>query len=136
MDVPHESVLLWCRRDLRVADHAALYHALKSGRRVHCVFVFDTAFLAGLPRRDRRVEFIHGAVLALDAQLRALGGPGCGLLVVHGDAAQELPRVAAALDVQAVFTGAALVACAGLPVHLPAVAWSRCRRKRCGGAAA
>jgi deoxyribodipyrimidine photo-lyase len=103
MDPAYESVLLWYRRDLRVADHAALYHALQSAQRVHCVFVFDTAILQALPRRDRRVEFILGAAAALDEKLRALGGPGCGLIALHGDAAQELPRIAAGLRVQAVF---------------------------------
>ena len=28
-------------RDLRADDHAALYHALRQCRQVHCVFVFD-----------------------------------------------------------------------------------------------
>ncbi|MDB5957542.1 MAG: phrB [Ramlibacter sp.] len=91
MEPSCESALLWYRRDLRVADQAALYHALTSARRVHCVFVFDTAILQGLPRRDRRVEFIRAAAAALDGQLRALGGPGSGLPVPRSCCASSPP---------------------------------------------
>ena len=65
--------LVWFRRDLRVSDQAALYHALKSCKQVWCAFVFDRDILDPLPRADRRVEFIHAALLDLDGELRALG---------------------------------------------------------------
>ena len=45
MDKPLHSALVWLRRDLRVDDHAALFHALKAARRVWCAFVLDTALL-------------------------------------------------------------------------------------------
>lgn len=95
----HQS-LVWFRRDLRHFDHAALHHALLHSERVFCVFVFDQAILDGLPRRDRRVEFIHASILELDAELRKAGG--C-LLVRHGLASHEIPRLAAQLDTEAVF---------------------------------
>ena len=96
-----DSALVWFRRDLRAHDHAALYHALKSARRVHCVFVFDTEILDALEdRADRRVEFIWESVVELRAALEALGG---GLNVRHGHARAELPALARELAVQAVF---------------------------------
>lgn len=101
MDPTYAAGLVWLRRDLRLADNAGLYHALKTCRQVHCAFLFDTAILAKLPRQDRRVEFIHDAVLALDERLRALAG--AGLLVLHGAAVEEIPALAARLGVQAVF---------------------------------
>ncbi|WP_131112269.1 cryptochrome/photolyase family protein [Sulfuricystis thermophila] len=91
--------LVWFRRDLRDFDHAALSAALRSAGKVFCAFVFDTDLLAGLPKTDRRVDFIHRAVLELDAALRAKGG---GLIVRHGRAVEEIPRLAAALDVASV----------------------------------
>jgi deoxyribodipyrimidine photolyase len=103
MDKMYASALVWFRRDLRATDHAALYQALKAARAVHCAFVFDTAILDPLPRRDRRVEFIRDAVETLDRDLGALAGRAGGLLTVHGAAADELPRLAARLGVQAVF---------------------------------
>lgn len=95
-----DQALVWFRRDLRLDDQAALYHALRQARRVFCVFVLDTAILDALPRADRRVQFILQALQVLDAQLRAQGG---ALIVRHGPAAEEIPRLAAELGVQAVF---------------------------------
>ena len=66
---------MWFRRDLRADDNAALYHALKSCKKLYCVFVFDKEILASLPRADRRVEFIRESLVDLDAQLGALAAP-------------------------------------------------------------
>ncbi len=102
-----DAALVWLRRDLRLDDHGALYHALRQARRVWCAFVFDTDILGALPRRDRRVEFIWHSVVELDAQLqvwgRRAGVEGVRLLVRHGAAAEEIVRLARALHVQGVF---------------------------------
>jgi deoxyribodipyrimidine photo-lyase len=104
MEKPYPAGLVWFRRDLRVSDHAALYHALRSCRQVHCAFVFDTDILSGLPRQDRRVEFIHESLVQLDEALRSLAGQAAaGLITVHGSARVEIPRLAKSLGVQAVF---------------------------------
>ncbi len=107
MTKPLDSALSWFRRDLRADDHAALYHALRAARQVRCVFVFDRDILDALPRRDRRVEFIRDSLVGLDAQLRALGSShgidGCGLIVCHGRATDEIPALASRLGVQAVY---------------------------------
>ncbi|RYF86040.1 MAG: hypothetical protein EOO00_13585, partial [Chitinophagaceae bacterium] len=34
--------ICWLRRDLRLEDNAALYHALRSGTPVQILFIFDT----------------------------------------------------------------------------------------------
>lgn len=96
--------LMWFRRDLRAADNAALYHALKACRQVHCVFIFDRAILDPLPREDRRVDFIRESLVELDQDLRARSGHETGGLIVrHAAAAQEVVRLARQLGVQAVF---------------------------------
>ena len=100
VDKTYPKGLMWFRRDLRVDDNAALWRALRTCREVVCVFVFDTAILHGLPKADRRVEFIRESLAALDADLRSLGG---GLIVRHAAAEEEIPELAHALDVQAVF---------------------------------
>ncbi|HQS99427.1 MAG: deoxyribodipyrimidine photolyase [Hydrogenophilales bacterium 16-64-46] len=97
----YSRALVWFRRDLRDFDHAALYHALKSARQVVCVFVFDREILDALPNRaDRRVEFIQASVTQLQQALQARGG---GLVVVHDSAREAIPRLAAELDVEAVY---------------------------------
>ena len=93
--------LVWFRRDLRVADHAALYHALTRCRRVLCAFIFDREILAPLPKNDRRVPFIHASVVELDQALRDAGGK---LMVRHGVPLREIPALAGECGVQAVFT--------------------------------
>jgi len=86
---------------LRDTDHAALCQALRRGRRVYCAFVFDREILDRLEQRaDRRVEFILESLAELDAALRARGG---ALLVRHGWAVSEIPRLASQLGVEAVF---------------------------------
>ncbi len=96
--------LVWFRRDLRDDDHAALHAALEASAdgpgAVHCAFVFDREILDGLPRRDRRVEFIWESVAELKAALETRGG---GLRVLHGRAREEIPRLARELGVQAVY---------------------------------
>jgi deoxyribodipyrimidine photo-lyase len=96
-----DTALVWFRRDLRLADHAALHAALTAAGRVHCVFVFDTEILGALPgSRDRRVEFIWESVAELKAGLERQGAT---LYVRHGRAREELPRLAQALGVGGVF---------------------------------
>ncbi len=112
--------LVWLRRDLRLDDNAAFYHALKRGGRVAAAFVFDRAILDSLPRADRRVEFIHGSVAALKAELQALGGD---LLVRHGEAETEIVRLATELGVTSVYCNrdyepAAIARDAAVAAHL------------------
>jgi deoxyribodipyrimidine photo-lyase len=96
-----KKTLVWFRRDLRDYDHAALYHALESSSEVYCVFIFDTAILEKLCNKaDRRVEFIWESVRELKQLLQAHGSD---LIVQHGDARVEIPRIATALGVEAVF---------------------------------
>jgi deoxyribodipyrimidine photo-lyase len=111
LNATFDTGLVWFRRDLRSTDHAALYYALKHCRRAWCVFVFDTAILepvlaAGRARQqtgvptDRRIEFILASLAELDRALRPEGG----LIVLHDDARQAIPLLAARLGVEAVFT--------------------------------
>ncbi|RJF97789.1 cryptochrome/photolyase family protein [Noviherbaspirillum saxi] len=92
--------LVWFRRDLRCFDHAAFYHSLRQSCSVYCAFIFDKDILDLLDRRDRRVDFIHASIVELDAELRRLGG---FLIVRHAHAAEEIPRLASELRVDAVF---------------------------------
>ncbi len=107
MEKPLDTALVWFRRDLRADDHAALHHALRAARQVWCAFVFDRAILDALPAADRRVEFIHQSVEALDTELAALGrqhgSHGVRLLVGHGQGADAIVALAEALHVQAVY---------------------------------
>lgn len=94
------SALAWFRRDLRLDDNAALGRALAQAERVFCCFVFDTEILDALESRaDRRVDFIWRSVHELRERLQEAGGD---LMVLHGRAREEVPRLAAALGVDEV----------------------------------
>jgi len=102
MSLHYQKSLVWFRRDLRDYDHAALFHALKFSTQVYCAFVFDSDILDHLhDKADRRVEFIWESVRELKSALQAKGGD---LIVLHGSAQHEIPRLANSLQVEAVFT--------------------------------
>ena len=66
--------VFWFRRDLRLDDNAGLYHALKSGKPVLPLFIFDTEILGKLEdKTDRRVQFIHQEILRLNNELKEFG---------------------------------------------------------------
>jgi deoxyribodipyrimidine photo-lyase len=66
--------IFWFRRDLRLEDNAGLYHALKSGRPVVPIFIFDRNILDELEeKKDRRVQFIHKALESIQEKLVKLG---------------------------------------------------------------
>jgi deoxyribodipyrimidine photo-lyase len=99
------SVLVWFRRDLRMQDHTALSLALQHSNKVFGCFVFDQGILNGLAQTDRRVNFIHASVTALDSQWREqAANPDSGLLVRYGQATPSIVQLAKQLGVQAVYT--------------------------------
>lgn len=84
-DIEEEITIFWLRRDLRLFDNAALYHALKSGNRVLIIFIFDPDILTTLPdKKDRRVAFIHNRLAELHEQLKKYKS---SLMVLH-----DLPK--------------------------------------------
>jgi len=66
--------VFWFRRDLRLEDNHGLFQALQSGFPVVPIFIFDKAILDKLPNpTDRRVEFIHQSLTALQEKLISIG---------------------------------------------------------------
>lgn len=93
--------IMWFRRDLRLYDNAALYHALKDGIPVLPVFIFDSNILDQLDdRRDARVEFIHLSILGLQQQLLQWGST---LEVYHGTPGDVFNRLSEKYRIEAVF---------------------------------
>ena len=66
-------ILFWHRRDLRIADNAGLYKALKTGVDVQPIFIFDLTILEELPKNDQRVLFIYQEIERLKREYRNLG---------------------------------------------------------------
>jgi deoxyribodipyrimidine photo-lyase len=65
--------IFWFRRDLRLEDNVGLYHALASEFPVLSIFIFDETILNNLEdKKDRRVDYIHQALLSIDSGLKTL----------------------------------------------------------------
>lgn len=62
--------VVWLRRDLRLDDNAALYHALKNYKAVQLIFIFDENILSELPENDARVSYIHSSLQKLQNTLK------------------------------------------------------------------
>jgi deoxyribodipyrimidine photo-lyase len=70
----NEISICWLRRDLRLADNAALYHALKGPYPVLVLFIFDKNILDKLSSRsDSRVTFIYDTIEKLHKELEQKG---------------------------------------------------------------
>lgn len=92
----------WLRRDLRLFDNAALYHALKSGFPVLVIFIFDPEILQTLPdKHDRRVAFIHQQLQKLNEELIRHGS---SILVLHELPGKAFQKLITEYRVKEVFT--------------------------------
>lgn len=93
--------IFWFRRDLRLEDNAGLTQALGKGLPVIPVFIFDQHILAGLPKQDLRVQFIHQEVARLQEEIRAYGSE---MLVFHGDPENVFQVLLDQYRIKAIFT--------------------------------
>jgi deoxyribodipyrimidine photo-lyase len=92
---------MWFRRDLRLTDNAALYHALKDTNPVLPIFIFDRNILDKLDNKaDRRVAFIHAALEEIQLKLKEAGSD---LLVYHGFPEQAYKQLLEKFQVENVF---------------------------------
>ena len=62
--------IFWFRRDLRINDNNALFQALTAGLRVLPIFIFDKNILNNLSSGDKRISFIHQAIVHLNRMLQ------------------------------------------------------------------
>lgn len=94
--------ICWLRRDLRLDDNAALYHALRHGEHVILLFIFDTEILDKLSdRSDKRVQFIYETLINLQSQLKEIGST---LLVKIGKPIEVWKALTTEWDIKSVYT--------------------------------
>lgn len=104
--MPHKSdqkiAIFWHRRDLRLEDNAGLYHALRSGLPVLCLFIFDKNILDKLDNKaDSRVTFIYDTLLSMQEKLRK---EGSDLLVKYGTPQEVWEHLINEFEVGEVYT--------------------------------
>ncbi len=93
--------IIWFRRDLRLNDNAALFHALRENIPILPVFIFDSQILEELDENDKRVQFIHQALCQLEAQLNKHSS---GLRIMHGTALESIQNLVLEYEVKTIFT--------------------------------
>lgn len=93
-----DSTVVWFRRDLRVADQPTFPAARDAGEHALGLFVLDPALLE--PSGPARRTFLYRSLRVLDEQL------GGRLLVVRGDPADLVPRVAVSVQARTVHVAA------------------------------
>ena len=63
--------IFWFRRDLRLHDNKALFHALQSEEKILPIFIFDIDILEKIPKDDARISFIYSELKAMNKHLEA-----------------------------------------------------------------
>lgn len=94
--------ICWLRRDLRLHDNTALYHALNESEAVLPIFIFDTDILDKLPKDDARVSFIYKELQKLQDQLNKNGFGSIRLF--HGRPSDIFKNIVQEYTISAVYT--------------------------------
>jgi len=92
--------IFWFRRDLRLDDNAALFHALDGDKMVLPIFIFDTNILSELPKDDARVTFIHKLISNINSELKTYG---TSLAVFHDDPVSVFKKLVENYPVETVY---------------------------------
>ena len=93
--------IFWFRRDLRLDDNTALFHALNSTEEVLPIFIFDETILSQLPKDDARVTFIHDHLVKIQEQLNTIGK---SLAVFHGTPENVFKKLISENKITSVYT--------------------------------
>ncbi len=92
----------WLRRDLRLEDNHALWQALRSGRPVLPLFIFDREILDALSvKEDRRVAFIYSAIEAMNRRLKEQHHSG--ILCLQGRPVEVFDKLLVDYNIEAVY---------------------------------
>jgi deoxyribodipyrimidine photo-lyase len=93
-------ILFWHRRDLRMTDNIGLAKAREQSSKVVGVFCLDPLILQRDDVASVRVHYMVGSLNALQEQYAKLGGQ---LLILKADPTIGLPKLAIALQANALF---------------------------------
>ena len=94
--------IFWMRRDLRLEDNTALYHALKTRENVLPLFIFNPDILENLEvRPDFRVNFIYKTLVGIKESLEKIGS---SLYIAHGRPQDIFKRMSGEFHICSVYT--------------------------------
>ncbi len=94
--------VFWFRRDLRLDDNRGLHEALRSGKPVLPIFIFDKNILGKLEdKTDKRLSFIHHY---LDRIQVILGHYGSSIRILHAEPTEAFEELLELYEIDTVFT--------------------------------
>lgn len=93
--------IFWFRRDLRLEDNTALFHALNSSEVVLPIFIFDETILSQLPKNDARVTFIHQQLEKIQKQLHDIGK---SIAIFHGKPTEVFTKLIGENQIKTIYT--------------------------------
>ncbi|WP_420385795.1 cryptochrome/photolyase family protein [Roseivirga sp.] len=94
--------VFWFRRDLRFIDNTGLYYALKEGKHVLPIFIFDKNILDKLEdKKDARVEFIRETLSEMNKELK---GKGSTLKTFYSTPLEAYQKLTKEFEIEAVYT--------------------------------
>lgn len=91
--------LVWFKRDLRLADHAPLFHAAKAGPCL-CIYCFEPELLTADDYDPTHLRFIQQCLIDLDQQLR---GVGSQLVIRFGNFPEALQQLSESVCLQTIW---------------------------------
>ncbi|MEY8848756.1 deoxyribodipyrimidine photo-lyase [Psychroserpens sp. XS_ASV72] len=94
--------IFWFRRDLRLDDNIGFYHALKSGKPVLPIFIFDSEILESLPKDDARVTFIYETLQTMRNTLQE--DYGSSIAIFHGKPLEIYKQLINDYEIDTVYT--------------------------------
>ena len=94
--------IVWMRRDLRLEDNTALFHALKTRENVLMLFIFNPDILERLEvRPDFRVNFIYKTLVVIKETLEKIGS---SIYIAHGKPQDVFKKMAEEFHICSVYT--------------------------------
>ncbi|NEW82795.1 MAG: deoxyribodipyrimidine photo-lyase [Mariniphaga sp.] len=94
--------IVWMRRDLRLEDNTALFHALKTRENVLLLFIFNPDILERLEfRPDFRVNFIYKILVGIKDSLEKIGS---SIYIAHGKPQDVFKKMAEEFHICSVYT--------------------------------
>ena len=93
--------IFWFRRDLRLHDNKALFHALQSEEKILPIFIFDIDILKKIPKDDARISFIYSELKAMNIHLESYGTE---IKMFHGNPKEVFKSLMKNYTIEKVFT--------------------------------
>jgi deoxyribodipyrimidine photo-lyase len=93
--------IFWFRRDLRVEDNTAFFHALQENEAVLPIFIFDESILQHLEKNDARVTFIHQQLEKINTEL---ANKNSSLAVFYGKPIDTFEKLLTENKIKSVYT--------------------------------